>query len=157
MHWSEQNSANSMVAREQAAQQELKDDEEPWVEESGQGWEEEQVEQRPEDETTATLEEEKEAPLEDSKRNNQRNNRRNNGGDRNFFVNGLAVGLGIGCIVTFVTMWIAVFFSSQLPPGETYQTMLSIFIYPLIYLLAVGLIALTAGIVREYYVPKAKA
>jgi hypothetical protein len=53
-------------------------------------------------------------------------------------------------------MWLAVFFSPQLPSGATYQTMLSIFIYPMVYLLAVGLIALTAGIVREYYVPKVK-
>jgi hypothetical protein len=67
------------------------------------------------------------------------------------FINGLYVGLGIGCITTFVMMWIAVFFSTQLPPGATYESMLSIFIYPLIYLLAVGLIALTAGIVRQYY------
>jgi hypothetical protein len=67
------------------------------------------------------------------------------------FVNGLAVGVGIGFIATFVVMWIAVFFSPELPAGTTYQTMLSIFIYPLVYLLAVGSIMLTAGIVREYY------
>jgi hypothetical protein len=48
-------------------------------------------------------------------------------------------------------MWIAVFFSPQLPAGTTYQTMLSIFIYPLVYLLAVGSVTLTAGIVRQYY------
>ena len=47
-----------------------------------------------------------------------------------------------------------VFFSPQLPSTVTYEAMLSVFIYPLIYLLAVGLIALTAGIVREYYVRK---
>jgi len=29
-----------------------------------------------------------------------------------------------------------------------------VFIYPMLYLLTVGLIALTAGIVREYYVRK---
>jgi threonine/homoserine/homoserine lactone efflux protein len=70
---------------------------------------------------------------------------------RGGFANGLAVGVGIGFIATFVVMWIAVFFSPQLPAGTTYQTMLSIFIYPLVYLLAVGSITLTAGIVREYY------
>jgi len=48
-------------------------------------------------------------------------------------------------------MWIAVFFTPQLPSAITYENLLVIFIYPLIYLLAVGLIALTAGIVREYY------
>jgi hypothetical protein len=74
--------------------------------------------------------------------------------DKSSFVHGLSVGLGIGCIATFVMMWIVVFFSPQLPSTITYEAMLSVFIYPLIYLLAVGLIALTAGIVREYYMRK---
>jgi len=77
--------------------------------------------------------------------------RLNTGEERNGFVHGLSVGLGIGCIATFVIMWITVFFTPQLPSAITYEAMLAIFIYPLIYLLAVGLIALTAGIVREYY------
>ena len=71
--------------------------------------------------------------------------------DKSSFVHGLSVGLGLGCIATFVIMWIVVFFSPQLPSTVTYEAMLSVFIYPLIYLLAVGLIALTAGIVGEYY------
>ncbi|NIO38093.1 hypothetical protein GTO27_10390 [Candidatus Bathyarchaeota archaeon] len=71
--------------------------------------------------------------------------------DRSSFVHGLSVGLGVGCVSTFVIMWITVFFSPQLPSTITYEAMLSVFVYPLIYLLAVGLIALTAGIVREYY------
>lgn len=74
--------------------------------------------------------------------------------DKSSFVHGLSVGLGLGCITTFVIMWIVVFFSPQLPSTVTYEAMLSVFIYPLIYLLAVGLIALTAGIVREYYIRK---
>jgi hypothetical protein len=74
--------------------------------------------------------------------------------DRSSFVHGLSVGLGLGCITTFIIMWIVVFFSPQLPSTATYEAMLSVFIYPLIYLLSVGLIALTAGIVREYYVRK---
>jgi len=74
--------------------------------------------------------------------------------DKSSFVHGLSVGLGLGCITTFVIMWVAVFFSPQLPSTVTYEAMLSVFIYPLIYLLAVGLIALTAGIVREYYMRK---
>jgi hypothetical protein len=74
--------------------------------------------------------------------------------DKSSFVHGLSVGLGLGCIATFVIMWIVVFFSPQLPSTVTYEAMLSVFIYPLIYLLAVGLIALTAGIVREYYIRK---
>ncbi|PIX32213.1 hypothetical protein COZ60_00335 [Candidatus Bathyarchaeota archaeon CG_4_8_14_3_um_filter_42_8] len=78
------------------------------------------------------------------------------GEDRGIFVDGLAVGLGIGCIATFVIVWISLFFTPKLPNGVTYENLLSIFIYPLIYLLAVGLIALTAGIVREYYGTKSK-
>lgn len=74
--------------------------------------------------------------------------------DRSSFVHGLSVGLGIGCIATFAIMWITIFFTPQLPSMITYEDMLAIFIYPLIYLLAVGLIALTAGVVREYYARK---
>jgi hypothetical protein len=70
---------------------------------------------------------------------------------RRSFVDGLSVGLGIGCIATFAIMWITVFFTPQLPTAVTYENLLAIFIYPLIYLLALGLIALTTGIVREYY------
>jgi hypothetical protein len=67
------------------------------------------------------------------------------------FVHGLAVGLGIGCLANFVITWVTVFFSPQLPNGVTYENLLAIFIYPMIYLLAVGLVALTAGVVREYF------
>lgn len=74
--------------------------------------------------------------------------------DRGSFIHGLSIGLGIGCIATFVIMWITVFFTPMLPPTITYESMLSVFIYPLLYLLAVGLIALTAGVVREYYTRK---
>jgi fructose-specific phosphotransferase system IIC component len=71
--------------------------------------------------------------------------------DRSGFVHGLAVGIGLGSIAAFVMIWIVVFFTPQLPSAITYENLLSIFVYPLIYLLAVGLVALTAGIVREYY------
>jgi len=71
--------------------------------------------------------------------------------DKGSFVHGLSVGLGLGCIATFVIMWIAVFFTPKLPPSITYENLLAIFIFPLIYMLAVGLVALTAGVVRQYY------
>ncbi len=71
---------------------------------------------------------------------------------RSGFLHGLSVGLGISCIATFVIIWITLFFTPQMPSTITYETLLSVFIYPLIYLLTVGLIALTAGIVREYFV-----
>jgi uncharacterized membrane protein YdbT with pleckstrin-like domain len=95
-----------------------------------------------------TAEEEEEEQEEAKEKNVNFNNR---GEDRNSFVHGLSVGLGIGCIATFVIMWITVFFTPQLPSAVTYENLLAIFIYPLIYLLTIGLIALTAGIVREYY------
>jgi hypothetical protein len=85
---------------------------------------------------------------EDAKQKNLKVN--NQGEDRGSFIHGLSVGLGIGCIATFVIVWISIFFAPQLP-SVTYENLLAIFIYPLIYLLTVGLIALTAGIVREYY------
>ncbi|NWG11319.1 hypothetical protein HXY33_06205 [Candidatus Bathyarchaeota archaeon] len=77
--------------------------------------------------------------------------------DRGHFIHGLAVGLGIGCIATFVIVWISVYFTPRIASQITYENLLSIFVYPLIYLLAVGLIALTAGIVREYYATKNRA
>lgn len=112
---------------------------------------EESPEEDPVDDTTADTQQK-----EPQFKNKMTSPTRNIGSHRNVFVNGLSVGLGIGCIATFVIMWIAIFFSPQLPPGATYESMLSIFVYPLVYLLAVGLIALTAGIVREYYIPRAK-
>ncbi|MBS7616521.1 hypothetical protein KEJ45_04920 [Candidatus Bathyarchaeota archaeon] len=70
------------------------------------------------------------------------------------FIHGLSVGLGMGCITAFIITWIAVFFSPMLPSAITYESMLSIFIYPMLYMLALGLVALTAGVVREYYTRK---
>jgi hypothetical protein len=73
------------------------------------------------------------------------------GKSRSSFVDGLAVGLGIGGIASFAIVWVSLFFSPLLPQSVTYETLLATFIYPLIYLLAIGLVALTAGVVREYY------
>ena len=69
------------------------------------------------------------------------------------FVNGLAVGFGIGCIATFIILWAAVFFTPKLPQTITYEGLLSVFIYPLLYLLTIGLISLTAGLVKERFQP----
>jgi len=70
------------------------------------------------------------------------------------FVNGLAVGFGLGCIATFVILWIALFFTPQLSGAATYENLLSVFIYPLLYLLTVGLISVTAGLVKENIMDK---
>lgn len=72
---------------------------------------------------------------------------------RSSFVNGLAIGFGAGFLATFTVLWISIFFSSQLSPGVTYEQMISVFIYPLLFLLATGIVLLTAGIVREYVSP----
>jgi len=82
---------------------------------------------------------------EEPKQDNQEDEAKGN------FIHGLSVGFGIGCIATFVIVWIAVFFTPQLPPSITYENLLSIFVYPLIYLLAIGLVALTAGVTRQFY------
>jgi hypothetical protein len=115
---------------------------------------EESVEQEIEQKEHLAAEERTEQEQEKVKNDGQRSNTQ--GEDRSSFIHGLSVGLGIGCIATFVIMWVAIFFTPQLPSAVTYENLLSIFIYPLIYLLAVGLIALTAGIVREYYSAKSK-
>ena len=101
----------------------------------------------------------KEAPAE-TVRTKRKKNERKRGSmaqqDRGNFVHGLAAGLGIGCIAAFVILWLTVFFTPQLPTGITYPAMLSTFIYPLIYLLALGLISLTVGIVGEHYAVKSR-
>ncbi|MEA2089615.1 MAG: hypothetical protein U9O89_02515 [Thermoproteota archaeon] len=74
--------------------------------------------------------------------------------DRSGFIDGLAVGLGVGCIAAFIILWTSVFFSPHLPLGMEYDNLLSIFIYPLIYLLAIGLVSLTAGVVRQHFIKK---
>ncbi|MEM3566487.1 MAG: hypothetical protein QXK18_06415 [Candidatus Bathyarchaeia archaeon] len=106
----------------------------------------EQMQQEP-------VEEEQASGQEEIKQKESKSNA-NNQVDRSSFIHGLSVGLGLGCIATFIIVWVVVFFTPQIPPTLTYESLLSMFIYPMIYLLAVGLIALTAGIVREYYVRK---
>jgi fructose-specific phosphotransferase system IIC component len=73
---------------------------------------------------------------------------------RSGFMNGLAVGLGVGCIAAFIILWTAVFFSTHLPLGIAYENLLPIFVYPLLYLLTIGLVSLTAGVVRQKFMKK---
>ena len=130
-----------MKVKELSAQQELNNDGESRLEIDSE------PEQIPADKPTITTKEKRKSKNESNKPKCQTGDEEKN----SLFVNGLAVGVGTGFIATFVVMWIAIFFSPQLPAGTTYQTLLSMFIYPLVYLLAVGSITLTAGIVREYY------
>jgi hypothetical protein len=78
-----------------------------------------------------------------------------NGKGRGSFADGLAAGLGIGGMACFAIIWLALYFSPLLPQSATYENLLATFIYLLVSILSAGLIALTAGIVREYY-PKNK-
>ncbi|MEM3735953.1 MAG: hypothetical protein QXH40_05115 [Candidatus Bathyarchaeia archaeon] len=112
----------------------------------GEGPNQQELEQVPEE----PIKEEQTSEQEIEQKEQSKPNANNQ--DRSSFIHGLSVGLGLGCISTFVIMWVVVFFTPQIPPTLTYESMLSMFIYPMLYLLAVGLIALTAGIVREYYV-----
>ncbi len=139
-----------MESKEHEAEQELADAEEPWMVESATA--EDQAEPKSTRDAKTTPKE-KEEP---KKKINMLYFGPSNGADKKVFVNGLSVGLGVGCITTFIVMWIAVFFTPQMPVGATYQDLLSIFIFPMIYLLAIGLITLTTGLVREYYMVKFK-
>jgi cation transport ATPase len=99
-----------------------------------------------------------EEPVEETKHDNKSNSEKkktaHSSKSKTGFVHGLAAGLGIGCIAAFAMMWTAVFFTPRLSPGITYESMLSVFIYPLIYLLGLGLVTLTIGIIGEYYAGK---
>jgi len=99
-------------------------------------------------EEASTIEE----PVQEEEKPEQQN--QNQTRDRSGFVHGLSVGLGIGCLGTFVIFWVSLFFTPQMPQGIQYEQLLSIFIFPLLYLLTIGLVALTAGIVKEYYMRK---
>lgn len=144
------NKANSMETSEPEPQQTAEDWEEVCEEDTKQ---EQENDQETEDEEHAITEE----AAQQKRRQNKPKREPRTLQSRSSFVHGLATGLGIGCIAAFIMMWTAVFFTPRLSPGITYEAMLATFIYPLIYLLALGLIALTAGIAREYYAVKSKA
>ena len=134
-----------MESRESQTQQKTADEQEAWIVE---GAPEEEHPQPKTVKEAKTVSKEKE---EQKPKTNMLYFGPNIAINRKVFINGLSVGLGIGCITTFAVMWIAIFFTPQMPPGATYQDLLSIFIFPMIYLLAIGLITLTLGIVREFY------
>jgi len=70
------------------------------------------------------------------------------------FTNGFEIGFGVGCIMTFVVLWISLLFGARLTSGVTYETMIAIFIYPLLFLLTVGTVFLTAGAVKHLHFKK---
>jgi hypothetical protein len=123
-------------------------------------WEADEESQPQEQEISQQTEnEKKESPVETVRSKRKKNERKRSSimqQDRSNFVHGLAAGLGIGCIAAFVMLWLTVFFTPKLPAGITYEAMLSTFIYPLIYLFALGLISLTVGIVGQHYALKSR-
>jgi len=123
-------------------------------------WEVDEDSQPQEQEISQPTEnEKKEAPAENVRTKRKKNERKHEpilNQERTNFVHGLSAGLGIGCITAFIMLWLTVFFTPQLPAGITYQSMLSQFIYPLIYLFGLGLISLTVGIVGEKYAIKSR-
>jgi threonine/homoserine/homoserine lactone efflux protein len=112
---------------------------------------EESSEESPEPEDSVQEEPEQYEQDLESMENNDQKQQTPDGKGRSSFIDGLAVGLGIGSIASFAIVWVSLFFSPLLPQSATYESLLATFIYPLIYLLAIGLVALTAGVVREYY------
>ena len=143
------NGANSMDTSEQEIQQTPEDWEEVGEESLQQEQETDQLTENRDNEIAAETTHQK-------RKKNERKHESNVTQDKSSFVHGLAAGLGIGCIAAFVMMWIAVFFTPRLSSEITYEAMLATFIYPLIYLFALGLIALTVGIVGEHYAAKTR-
>ncbi|HDI12038.1 MAG TPA: hypothetical protein ENF63_00415 [Candidatus Bathyarchaeota archaeon] len=64
------------------------------------------------------------------------------------FVNGFLIGLGVGFLALFTILWTSIFFASLLA-GISYGRLLSVFIYPLIFILGSGITLVVAGLVRQ--------
>ena len=67
---------------------------------------------------------------------------------KNAFVNGVAVGFGIGCFATFAALLITAFYYSQVA-GQTFEGALSSFSLPIVYFLILGVLFLLVGFVWE--------
>jgi polyferredoxin len=64
------------------------------------------------------------------------------------FTNGFIIGLGVGFIALFIVLWVSAFFASIIS-GMSYGRLLSVFIYPMVFMLAAGISLVVAGFVRE--------
>jgi len=65
------------------------------------------------------------------------------------FTSGFEIGFGIGCIVTFIVLWISLFFGSRMTSEVKYESIIAVFIYPLLFLVIIGTVFLTAGAVKH--------
>ena len=66
------------------------------------------------------------------------------------FVNGLAIGLGVAFLETFVILWMSIFYASQLSAEIIYEKMFATLIYPMLSILTTGMVLLTMGVLRQY-------
>lgn len=66
------------------------------------------------------------------------------------FVNGVAVGFGIGCFATFTTLLITAFYYSQMG-SQAFEKALSSFSLPLSYFFVLGVLFLIIGFVWERF------
>ena len=66
------------------------------------------------------------------------------------FVNGVAVGFGIGCFATFAALVITAFYYSE-TTGLTLEAALSSFSLPVSYFLILGILFLAVGLVWERF------
>jgi len=64
------------------------------------------------------------------------------------FTNGFILGLGIGLVAIFIILWASVFFLSVIS-GIGYGNLLSVFIYPMVFMLGSGISLIVTGFVRE--------
>lgn len=69
---------------------------------------------------------------------------------KNAFANGVTVGFGIGCLATFVALLITAFYYSQIS-GQTFNTTLSNFSFPVSYFFVLGVLFLIVGFVWERF------
>lgn len=74
-----------------------------------------------------------------------------NNNSKSSFSDGAAVGLGIGIIMCSAMLWASLFLAPLLPQSATYENLLATYVYLLVPMLSLGVVALTAGAVREYY------
>ena len=64
------------------------------------------------------------------------------------FTNGFILRLGIGLVAIFIISWASVFFLSAIS-GIDYGNLLSVFIYPMFFMLGSGISLIVTGFIRE--------
>lgn len=66
------------------------------------------------------------------------------------FVNGIAVGFGIGCFATFAALLVTAFYYAQ-TTSQTFEIALSNFSFPVSYFFVLGILFLIIGLVWERF------